>query len=86
MLRSAVEGDGSWLEWSIIRSEFSRRRVSSCVIEEGEMLMMSRCFCGASISGGNGIAGSASECNAPCRGNKLEICGAGNRLALYKSP
>lgn len=41
------------------------------------------CYCGNARDATSTIQ-SISDCNMPCSGNKTEICGAGNRLSLYK--
>ncbi|KAI0294118.1 galactose oxidase [Multifurca ochricompacta] len=42
------------------------------------------CYCGNVISNG-GTSATSSDCSFPCTGNAAEVCGAANRLNLYKS-
>jgi len=42
------------------------------------------CYCGNSFSAGSVVA-PASDCSFACAGNSKEICGAGNRLSVYKA-
>ncbi|KAH0559498.1 hypothetical protein GP486_003989 [Trichoglossum hirsutum] len=42
------------------------------------------CYCGGAINNGSVLAPSQSDCNFPCPGNNSELCGAGNRLDMYK--
>ncbi|KAK7751400.1 hypothetical protein SLS62_006656 [Diatrype stigma] len=44
----------------------------------------SQCFCGASLDPGSAAVPDG-ECNAPCGGNSLELCGAANRLSVYRN-
>ncbi|XP_078585335.1 uncharacterized protein LOC144867284 isoform X7 [Branchiostoma floridae x Branchiostoma japonicum] len=44
------------------------------------------CYCGSDVNFAN-IAGTArpdSECNMPCAGNSAEMCGAANRISVYR--
>ncbi|KAG0645262.1 WSC domain-containing [Hyphodiscus hymeniophilus] len=41
------------------------------------------CYCGNSFSAGSTVA-PKSDCSSTCGGNSKEICGAGNRLSVYK--
>ena len=43
------------------------------------------CFCSNSINNGGSLAQWDWECDLPCRGNKEETCGAGNRLSIYSN-
>ncbi|OCK75205.1 WSC-domain-containing protein [Lepidopterella palustris CBS 459.81] len=42
------------------------------------------CYCGYMLQGGSAPADS-SNCNLPCNGNQLEICGGANYLDLYEA-
>jgi hypothetical protein len=42
------------------------------------------CYCGYMLQGGSTPADS-SNCNLPCNGNQLEICGGANYLDLYEA-
>lgn len=41
------------------------------------------CYCGNSLSSGSVLA-ATTDCSFTCPGNKVEYCGAGNRLQMYK--
>lgn len=42
----------------------------------------SECFCGSQLEQSTQV--DTSQCNMPCKGNSAQICGAGNRLNVYK--
>ena len=44
------------------------------------------CYCGNSLNAGSVLVPKQTDCNFLCPGNKLEYCGAGDRLDLYKIP
>ena len=44
------------------------------------------CYCGDldDLTSGGSVSAPESDCNMPCPGNGSYLCGAGNRLSLYK--
>lgn len=42
------------------------------------------CFCGNTLAATSATAGET-DCNMACLGNKQELCGAGDRLSVYKA-
>ncbi|KAL8826220.1 MAG: hypothetical protein Q9170_007485 [Blastenia crenularia] len=43
----------------------------------------SQCYCGNSFAGPTAVVGEG-ECGYVCAGNAMQLCGAGNRLSVYK--
>lgn len=43
------------------------------------------CFCGNKLNTGSVKAEDQKDCSFTCAGNKMQYCGAGNRLQLYKN-
>ncbi|KAH8801520.1 WSC domain-containing protein [Xylogone sp. PMI_703] len=42
------------------------------------------CYCGNSLGSGSVLAANQADCSFLCPGNKLEYCGAGGKLEMYK--
>lgn len=42
------------------------------------------CYCGNELRGTTALDNTPNACNFPCPGDKSTLCGAGNRLSLYK--
>ncbi|KAK1757402.1 WSC domain-containing protein [Echria macrotheca] len=41
------------------------------------------CYCGYSLP--SGFVADSADCNTPCSGNKVQICGSGDRLSVYRN-
>lgn len=45
----------------------------------------SECYCGNTLNAGSVLTQNGdAECNMPCAGNSTALCGAGNRLSMYR--
>jgi len=50
------------------------------------LIYFAECYCGdlVDLTTGGSVSAPESDCNMACPGNGSFICGAGNRLSLYK--